>query len=339
MAKERIEYIDIAKCIGISLVFLGHVVNEHTVTKQVVYAFHMPLFFLLSGLLVMPIKYDRTNVKGYLAKKGKGLLVPYILVALLYSSFSLKNIPLLLYGTRETLQMAKSLTSLWFIPVLFIGFLIIQFFFYISNKLKLSSRIVFFIGVLFLFTLGFIMPHYKRFGDPWAFDVSLIATAFMIIGSFSKTIGDYLLRHSAWFSIILFLLSILLFLLFFGKNSTEKGYMLMANAVYGAPFYFIINALSGSFSVLFLSVLISKIHVNLNILLFVGQNTLGLFLFHKPFIGVLRKITTYLGFDYNALLPSLVLTIALIFISSLVVTLLTHFFPEIIGKKRISNNN
>ena len=45
----RIEYIDLAKAIGIFLVCLGHTVDPDTQLKTIIYAFHMPLFFILSG--------------------------------------------------------------------------------------------------------------------------------------------------------------------------------------------------------------------------------------------------------------------------------------------------
>lgn len=43
---KRIEYIDILKGIGIILVVLGHVTQDKQVF-QLIYAFHMPLFFFV----------------------------------------------------------------------------------------------------------------------------------------------------------------------------------------------------------------------------------------------------------------------------------------------------
>ena len=48
--KKRMDYIDIAKGIGIILVILGHR-NISTDIKQFIYTFYMPLFFMLSGYL------------------------------------------------------------------------------------------------------------------------------------------------------------------------------------------------------------------------------------------------------------------------------------------------
>lgn len=48
-SNRRIEWIDIAKGIGILLVILGHTIALKY--SKVLYTFHMPLFFLLSGLV------------------------------------------------------------------------------------------------------------------------------------------------------------------------------------------------------------------------------------------------------------------------------------------------
>ena len=41
--------IDISKCLGIFLVVLGHCLHNDSAAHDVIYLFHMPLFFFLSG--------------------------------------------------------------------------------------------------------------------------------------------------------------------------------------------------------------------------------------------------------------------------------------------------
>ncbi|MCD4694754.1 MAG: acyltransferase family protein, partial [Bacteroidales bacterium] len=50
MGKQRFEWIDIAKGIGILLVVYGHC-QPPPLIEKFVYAFHMPLFFFISGFL------------------------------------------------------------------------------------------------------------------------------------------------------------------------------------------------------------------------------------------------------------------------------------------------
>lgn len=46
---NRIDWIDVAKGIAILLVIIGHTVQFGSATRNVIFSFHMPLFFILSG--------------------------------------------------------------------------------------------------------------------------------------------------------------------------------------------------------------------------------------------------------------------------------------------------
>lgn len=54
MKSEQWKWVDIAKGIGIILVFLGHFNIPDTLRAEI-YTFHMPLFFFLSGVVLMAI--------------------------------------------------------------------------------------------------------------------------------------------------------------------------------------------------------------------------------------------------------------------------------------------
>lgn len=71
--KARIEWLDIAKGIGILLVVLGHCLNIDQAPFQVIFVFHMPLFMILSGYLYT----DQDPLPALLQKKAKSLLVPF----------------------------------------------------------------------------------------------------------------------------------------------------------------------------------------------------------------------------------------------------------------------
>ena len=48
--KKRVEYIDIAKGIALFLVVWGHLVPDDSTVFRIIFSFHMPLFFILSGM-------------------------------------------------------------------------------------------------------------------------------------------------------------------------------------------------------------------------------------------------------------------------------------------------
>ena len=68
---KRIGWIDIAKGVTILLVIVGHTLIGYKVNDYI-YAFHMPLFFICSGLLFKP-----KDIKMVAKNNAKKLLVPY----------------------------------------------------------------------------------------------------------------------------------------------------------------------------------------------------------------------------------------------------------------------
>lgn len=69
--RSRTEWVDIAKGIGIVCVCLGHLGIESI--DRVVFTFHMPLFFILSGMFLN----GDVSFSEFIKKKSKRLLVPY----------------------------------------------------------------------------------------------------------------------------------------------------------------------------------------------------------------------------------------------------------------------
>lgn len=77
--KERIGYIDAAKAVAITLVILGHCdCSCVPYLSRFIWSFHMPLFFLISGMFIRP-----RPVGEALRKYGRAYLVPYFLVSLI----------------------------------------------------------------------------------------------------------------------------------------------------------------------------------------------------------------------------------------------------------------
>ncbi|EUJ40102.1 O-acetyl transferase [Listeria weihenstephanensis FSL R9-0317] len=72
---NRIDWMDTAKGIGIFLVVWGHFYASDTL-KIVIYGFHMPLFFFLSGYLY---KERAMSFLAFVKKKSKQLLLPFLM--------------------------------------------------------------------------------------------------------------------------------------------------------------------------------------------------------------------------------------------------------------------
>ena len=92
--KQHLEYLDYAKGIGIFFVVLGHAlempgnVSEFgSVLHRYIYAFHMPLFFMSSGIGLFYKLRDLNTVdlKAEIRRLGERLLLPYLFWCTFYT--------------------------------------------------------------------------------------------------------------------------------------------------------------------------------------------------------------------------------------------------------------
>lgn len=91
--KKYYNEITIAKGIGILLVVLGHALKQTGVSNvpgnaliSIIYSFHMPLFFVLSGFVSVKIlQYSKmTEYINYIKSRAARLLIPYFVMGILY---------------------------------------------------------------------------------------------------------------------------------------------------------------------------------------------------------------------------------------------------------------
>ena len=133
---KRLTYLDIAKGIGIILVVIGHCIPDAStpagvsrplfkILFQVIYSFHMPLFFFISGYLAslngLQIKDKALAIK----KKAKRLLIPYFFVGLCYMPLkillgSFANKPYDIHNLWKLCIGVNPDGELWFLYALFV---------------------------------------------------------------------------------------------------------------------------------------------------------------------------------------------------------------------------
>ena len=305
MKLNRIEWIDITKGIAIFLMVIGHTSIPVPLSKWI-WSFHMPLFFIISGLLFNKEKY--TSIKYFFKSRIRSLAIPYIV----FSSIIL--------FTRNDLSWTRWLYegwmngwALWFIPVLFITEL---FCFYLTrlNYLIIISFTIAFIGCIFCWT---------SIRLPYNLDVCFMAGAFYLIGFiFKDKIKE--LQFKRILVIALLITNLVLSLLL---PRTD-----MANNACGIYPFNMLNAIIGTVSI----ILFSKLLVNNKYLIifrrfynWAGSNTI-IILGLSQWINILMKDS--LG---NNSLPFLsigrhILLWLFLWIISLV---LNRYFPFLIGKK------
>lgn len=131
MAK-RLEWLDCLKAFAIFLVTLGHVFGglglSGSTPRNVIYAFHMPLFFGISGYLAAHALVNKNGTVAmssgeacrFALRKAHSLLLPYVLAPLLLWPLFYGYISRDGYFAEAARHMFIENTSLWFLPCLFL---------------------------------------------------------------------------------------------------------------------------------------------------------------------------------------------------------------------------
>ncbi len=126
MESKRLDYPDMVKGIGIFLVVLGHINYVPGPLRIWISCYHMPVFFVLSGIM-MGMKEDRfEDLSSIIRHKARGILVPYFWFSLSYFVLDIGNLYLdkIDYNTFIS-NIISSVTFygksvLWFLPALFL---------------------------------------------------------------------------------------------------------------------------------------------------------------------------------------------------------------------------
>ena len=216
---------DVAKGIGMFAIIWGHVILKGW-SNQFVYAFHIPLFFFISGMLFNVSKYK--NGWAFVVRRIKTLLCPYavfsfltwlIWVAIKYCSH---DYVYYLYPLKETIRARGSVgymlhnLPLWFVPCLFV----VEVLYYYVNKFPVWLNLL--VCCLFAYVGHYMvngghLDFYSKL--PWSIEGAMSAILFYALGNvFAKYISHQRLKEMVlfkkWFSIlyVVIVTALLLFL-------------------------------------------------------------------------------------------------------------------------------
>lgn len=119
--KQRIHWVDVARCFGIFAIYLGHYGAAAGNALPFVSTYHVPMFFFLSGC--METRSKDSGIKASIRKTIQGILIPWflfcILTAVLYvlenNSAILDLWPLIWKIAKGTLRNTFYAPGLWFL--------------------------------------------------------------------------------------------------------------------------------------------------------------------------------------------------------------------------------
>lgn len=343
--KERIHYIDVAKGIAIILVILGHM-SSNIVPKNFIwwlYTFHMPLFFMLSGIVLNLDKYK--SFKEFLFAKIKTLIVPYFLLNLIgwywvtvinnsngfLNQKTINTFIGIFVGRRKT----DYYFGLYFLTTLFTS----EVFIYCTNKLLKNRKIFLVFTFLISAVLGTIFIK-NKFIFYWNIDLSPIAASFIIIGYALKSYKDKI-QFSKYKNIFIIILMISINLVSGYCNIKNNGRLDLYHLNIGNPILYYIAAISGSFFV----ILLSKDVIKKSILLeYIGRNSLIYYAFQQIlFIPSLQSIANTLsksgGILTNKYLQILIVLVGTCVRCTIISEAITKCFPFMIGRFSINKKS
>ena len=186
--QTRIDYIDVAKGIGVLLVILGHIINMSSVLYASIYSFHMPLFFVLSGLFANVNKYC---FKDYLFRKTKQLLIPYIIcffvglfVSLIIPDWHNFNVVEIFFSFFRFSNLDTTLVNvapIWFLLCLYVVSLL---FYPVYNVIKKENPIYSFLLITVLVLVSYVITGFIEYEGHFflCLDIAPVALTFYSIG-------------------------------------------------------------------------------------------------------------------------------------------------------------
>jgi fucose 4-O-acetylase-like acetyltransferase len=316
--------VDAVRGAGIILVVLGHTVSP---LRDEIYFFHMPLFFIISGLFFN----HQLSTKDFTIKKLQSLIIPYftfsVIIYLFYLFFSLLfDLP---YNFRMILKIidlnGTVSTPLWFLLSLFITTLGFKCF--LSKNLSINQVLVIAAAInLFVF----IYSQYFDFNPLHAF-TSLFSLLFLVIGQKLNSLILEIIEDSkkALFTIVISFISFY----FFSRYVTSTDY----NSIHFEGNYFAIlgSAISGSLFLISITTFLRQLFFVKKTLSFLGKKSLIIFVFHLPLFEFSRPISTFF-FEKDTYIWGISVTIFAILLCLPLIYIFEKYFPVLIGKKDFS---
>jgi acyltransferase len=290
---DHYSFIDNAKAIGMVLVVLGHSRGLPDYLGQLIFSFHVPLFFFISGFLIKPEKLKATicrNVKKVL----QSLAIPYLLFFLLAFLYWLitRNIgakALLSAGQAWYAPITGLFTGLesdlyvdpplWFFPSLILTAIT----YHASRKfLNLAAATCLFTALAFTVTLLWDDSFYRL---PLGLDTMWLALAFYALGQYvrEKNFLSDIRDIKPGYLFFIFLLAAGLLI----SAELLNGRVDLATMLFGSsPALYLPAALLGIAATLAVSALLPTSRISR----WISNNTLVIFPVHFIFLSLIRGV-------------------------------------------------
>ena len=357
---KRLEHLDMAKGIGIFFVALGHMEDIATGTRVWISSFHMPLFFIISGILMAVKDEPERDFKESVRKRFRGLIIPYLWFSLSYFVIDIGNLNIvhnidLHTFIVDTIDSATfyGMSVLWFLPALFLattGFLFLKS--RLSDKITAPLLIVIAL-ISYVIKLQFeklyVLYESSILITPlinivYIFLRAAVAQSFVGYGYFAKKLYDRAANgrkvfginagsrlSSIVFGVILLAVNIIL--------AEKNGCADLRNVILNNVALYYIAAFAGCFGI----ILICKAIPAIKLITYFGRNSIIVMACH------INYYILYAGIKLAWLVDSVnkhakhyvfvaVTMITVFALSAVVIEVINRYFPFVLGKKADKND-
>ena len=322
--KKHYEFLDLAKGVGIMLVILGHGMFPN---HYLIDSFHMPMFFILSGLTFVPPAHTYTSesimIMEWVGKKVERIFVPSIFFMLV------SGVVEIVVGKINPDTAFNS--PLWFLQTLFISLLIYAFLMMkfgpkLCTVISLLAAIATYINYAYINNCAILPFHLAR---------SIAAIPFLHTG---YLLSNNIKTSSKQISVGLSIVCLLLFCVCLGfvlhrYNTIGLSFVEGSIFTYNPIFPWIIS-ISGSLLVVYLSRIVNCIRL----LNWLGKNSLVIMCVHFPILERLNHLCSllplYTTFEGKLFLAFISYAIT-IMTSIVMVILCKRYIPSLTGYKRL----
>lgn len=309
---SRIEYIDIAKGFAILLVVMGHLTTQKAflfqysgLLKGIIYSFHMPLFFMLSGYL----NYVSDKKSELTSKRISKLFFKY-LKKLLGTYFLWSGVYYLLFELGNNINHEEWFWCVFTLrgraPLWFLGALFLAEVFFLGVRVVLKKRMALYV-ILSLVTgaITIYLANLENILHPGEIEYLkqdyIMITIFRFFPCLFFVIAGYIMAYILYERIYYKYLDLFIGILsgaaiLFIQIKTENRVNLHLFNIQN-PIIFLSTGLLGSICVIMISKQINKI-LKMKILCSLGKNTLGIMLLHYiPFPTMLYTVNILSRFE------------------------------------------
>lgn len=335
LKSERDVSFDVAKAIAIIAVVLGHC-SINSFLRLVLYVFHLPLFFIISGYFLK----NGENCKVFFLKQLKTIIIPYFccsFIIILYNvtlQYAIKNVinKKIIFEMALSFIIQKRYLTLWFFAALLIG----KITFWIIDRFISKQWLKFLICICL--SIAFILyDEFVKIPLPWNIDAGFIALFFLYFGNMLKRKNVFNLFFNSTKKIIIYAIFFfsLAFGLFFINYWLKLPLLEMFYCSYGVFPLTIGSALFMSMAIL----LVCRLCTSCKILAYVGKNTVVVFTLHySVFINVANIVINFLSSKGYRFSNQLIVLVQVFFVAllSVAVSVVVYYLhlDFIFGKKR-----